>query len=304
MKETYVICGASGNTGSYIAKKLIEKNQKVRLIGRSKEKLKKLIDKGAEAFIGDLKNPAFTLSAFEGATTAYILIPPNNLALDLRKHQNDIINPIVEVIKKTSVKNVVALSSLGAQLPLNTGFVLGLHDLEEKLKNIDDLNLLILRCGYIMENTRTQINLIENRGFVGSIILPDTKLPCVALKDIADLAFKRLSALDFTKYEIMEALGPKDITFNDMTKTLAKTLNINDLKFKHLSIEEEKEILNNYGLSNNVAESMIEFEEAINSGQLFAGVNRNPENTTYTTFEEFAEQMVKPFKETHAHYQH
>ncbi len=304
MKETYVICGASGNTGGYIAKKLMEQNKKVRLIGRSKEKLKRLIDKGAEPFIGDLKDPTFTFSAFDGATTAYILIPPNNLARDLRKHQNDVLTPIIEAIKKTDIKNVVALSSVGAHLPVNTGFILGLHDMEEKLKNIEGINLLILRCGYLMENFRTQMNLIENKGFVGSLILPDIKLPFVALKDIADIAFKRLVALDFTKQEIMEVLGPKDISYAEATKTIGKAMKIDDLKFNHLGMEEEKEILIQYGLSSNVTDSIVEFELAINSGEIFGDVKRNTENTTSTTFEEFTNEILKPFKETHVYYQH
>ena len=303
MKETYVICGASGNTGGYIAKKLLEQNKKVRLIGRSKEKLKKLIDKGAQPFIGDLKDPNFTFSAFDGATTAYILIPPNNLARDLRKHQNDILTPILEAIKKTEIKNVVALSSVGAHLPINSGFILGLHDMEEKLKNIEGINLLILRCGYLMENTRTQINLIEKKGIAGSLILPDIKLPFVALRDIADIAFKRLMALDFTKQEIMEVLGPKDISYTEVTRILGKAMNINDLKYNHLGMEEEKEILIQYGQSDNVADSIIEFELAINSGEIYGDVKRNPENTTSTNFEEFTNEIMKPFKETHAYYQ-
>ena len=49
----YVILGATGHTGSAIAENLLAKGEKVRVIGRNKERLAKLSDQGAEALVGD-----------------------------------------------------------------------------------------------------------------------------------------------------------------------------------------------------------------------------------------------------------
>ena len=48
----YVVIGASGNTGHVVARNLLARGQKVRLVGRSATKLQALAADGAEIFIG------------------------------------------------------------------------------------------------------------------------------------------------------------------------------------------------------------------------------------------------------------
>ena len=47
---TYVILGASGNTGSVVADFLFAKGEKVRVVGRDTGRLQRFVDNGAEAF--------------------------------------------------------------------------------------------------------------------------------------------------------------------------------------------------------------------------------------------------------------
>jgi uncharacterized protein YbjT (DUF2867 family) len=62
----YVILGATGHTGSAVAENLLAKGEKVRVIGRSKERLAKLSGQGAEAFVGDATDSTFLTQAFGG----------------------------------------------------------------------------------------------------------------------------------------------------------------------------------------------------------------------------------------------
>ena len=48
----YVILGASGNTGSVVAETLLKKREKVRVVGRNKERLAPFVKLGAEEFKG------------------------------------------------------------------------------------------------------------------------------------------------------------------------------------------------------------------------------------------------------------
>ncbi len=50
----YVITGATGNTGSVIAERLLAAGEKVRVVGRDPKRLEKLTGKGAEPFIADV----------------------------------------------------------------------------------------------------------------------------------------------------------------------------------------------------------------------------------------------------------
>ena len=52
----YVIIGASGNTGHVLATRLLEAGQKVRVVGRSQERLQEFADKKAEVAVADLRD--------------------------------------------------------------------------------------------------------------------------------------------------------------------------------------------------------------------------------------------------------
>jgi len=73
---TYVILGASGNTGSILADFLLSKGGKVRVVGRDAGRLQRFVRQGAEAFTADLGDAVALTKAFSGAHAAYLLLPP------------------------------------------------------------------------------------------------------------------------------------------------------------------------------------------------------------------------------------
>ena len=58
------IMGASGKTGGFAAHALLKQGQKVRVIARSEDHLKTLVDKGAEPAVGDAADAGFLAGAF------------------------------------------------------------------------------------------------------------------------------------------------------------------------------------------------------------------------------------------------
>jgi len=54
----YVVLGASGNTGHVVAKTLLARGQKVRVVGRSAAHLQPLAAEGAEVFVADVTDAA------------------------------------------------------------------------------------------------------------------------------------------------------------------------------------------------------------------------------------------------------
>ena len=72
----YVIMGATGNIGSKLANILLDKDEKVKLISRSAERLKPFVDQGAEAAVGDVSDVGFLTNVFQGAAAVFALIPP------------------------------------------------------------------------------------------------------------------------------------------------------------------------------------------------------------------------------------
>src|SRR5271156_6224836 len=147
-----VITGATGNTGKVAAEALLAKGEKIRVIGRDASKLQPFVQKGAEAAVGTVDDPAFLRKAFQGAQAAYVLIPPDMQTSDYRGHQEKITAAYAAAIAEIKIPFVVTLSSVGADLSEKSGPILGLHNLETKLNAIKGLNLLHLRPAEFMEN--------------------------------------------------------------------------------------------------------------------------------------------------------
>jgi uncharacterized protein YbjT (DUF2867 family) len=284
----YVITGATGNTGREIAQALIAAGKKVKVIGRSADKLKMFTGQGAEAAVGSLDDAAFLTKTFTGATAVYAMIPPNLQAENMRAYQNKIADALVAAVKNANVKYVVTLSSLGAHLTEKAGVVQGLHDMEQKFNELNGVNVLHLRPTYFMENTLGSIGMIKNMGINGSPIKADLKFPIVAAKDIAQKAFERLSKLNFSGKSVQYILGPRDVTYGEITRILGMEIGKPDLKYIEFPYADAEKAFIGFGFSPSVAGAFIEFQKSMNEGLIVEKNIRNADTTTPTTLEEFS----------------
>ena len=129
----YVIMGATGNIGSKLANILLDKGEEIKVIGRSAERLKPFVDRGAQAADGDISDTAFLTNSFKSTDAVFALIPPNYTADNIRGFYNEIGANIVKAIQESGVTHAVFLSSHGAHLTEDTGPIKGLHDVEQQL---------------------------------------------------------------------------------------------------------------------------------------------------------------------------
>jgi uncharacterized protein YbjT (DUF2867 family) len=65
--------GATGNIGSKITDRLLVKNQRVKVIGRSTERLQPFVDRGATAAAGDAGDSDFLSRAFSGSNAVFTI---------------------------------------------------------------------------------------------------------------------------------------------------------------------------------------------------------------------------------------
>jgi uncharacterized protein YbjT (DUF2867 family) len=290
----YVVTGATGNTGRVVANRLLERKKAVRVIGRSKEKLQLLVDRGAEAFVADLSDQATLAKAFTGAEGVYVMIPPSATSPDYRGEQRRVAKAIAGALENAGVKHAVALSSVGADKEAGTGPVAGLHEFEEILNRVAGLNVLFLRAGYFMENTLGQAAAIHAMGYAVGPLRGDLKLPLIATKDIGNTAAERLLALDFTGRQAPELLGQRDLSMDEVTEMIGRALDRPDLKYVQLSNEQTQQTFVQMGMSPNVAGVIVEMAGALNSGHMRALEQRSSRNTTPTSFETFVQEEFVP----------
>jgi uncharacterized protein YbjT (DUF2867 family) len=285
--EMYVILGASGNTGSIIANSLLSAGKKVRVVGRDAGRLKRFVDRGAEAFTADMSDAAALTKAFTGARAAYLMLPPAKS----REEQERDSDGIARAVKESGLRYAVHLSSYGAQVAKGAGPVSGLHSSEQKLNAIKDLNVLHLRAAYFMENNLAAIGMIHGMGIFGNALLPDLKIPMAATRDVGDYAAQRLLHLDFSGKQTRELLGERDLSMTEATAVIARGIGKPDLRYQQFPYDQVQQALTKLGVPPKGAAMYIEMYKSINAGVLVPLEPRSPENTTQTSFERFVQDV-------------
>jgi uncharacterized protein YbjT (DUF2867 family) len=290
----YTVLGASGNIGSIISRKLLERGEKVRVFGRRAGALQQFVQRGAQSILGEISNVDLLTEAFSGVRAAFLMIPPAPTSPDYRAEQDRISDALAAAVKNSGLQYAVLLSSYGAQAPSGTGPIAGLHATEEKLNAIQHLNLLRLRPAYFMENHLTAIGMIQMMGVFGGAAKPDLKIPMIATRDIGVYASDRLLDLDFNGKETRELLGERDVTMNDVAATISRALNRADLRYAQFPYDQVEQVLTQMGTPPKTAALYIEMFHGINDGLVVPLEERTAANTTPTSIETWVKQVFVP----------
>jgi uncharacterized protein YbjT (DUF2867 family) len=292
----YAITGATGNTGSVIAMKLLARGEKVRVIGRDASRLGGFVQKGTEAFVADVTDAAALTKAFAGAKAVYAMIPPNVAAPDVSAYQERVSDALVTAITNAGVAHAVVLSSVGADKPDKTGPVVGLHNLELKLSSVAGLNALYIRAGYFMQNVLAQIAVIQNFGVLGGPLRADLPVAMIATRDIGNWAADELLRLSFVGKQARELLGQRDLTYREVASVVGKAIGKPNLTYAQFPPQQIKPALLQSGMSSSMADLILEMSDALNSGYMAPLEPRSARNTTPTPIETFvAEEFVPRF---------
>jgi uncharacterized protein YbjT (DUF2867 family) len=289
-----VVIGATGNTGSVVAEKLLAKGERVRVVGRDVKRLERFTQKGAKAFVVDVTDAGALTKAFSSANAVYVMVPPNVSSPDVRAYQERVNDAVVAALEESGIKHAVVLSSVGADKPTKTGPVVGLHNLEKKLNGIAGLNALYLRAGYFMENILPQVGVIQSFGNLAGPVRPDLPLPMIATRDIGAVAAEALLKLDFEGKRPLELQGARDMTYVEVAKIVGAAIGKPDLAYKQLPAAQLKPALGQMGMSSNMADLSLEMADALNSGYMTPLEPRSQKNTTPTTLETFVAEVFVP----------
>jgi uncharacterized protein YbjT (DUF2867 family) len=290
----YVVTGATGHTGSTVAKRLLAAGKKVRAVGRSKERLSSLVALGGEAFVGDVTDRDAMTSAFSGAEAAYVMIPPDFASPDYAAYQEKVVEAVASALEAGGLKSVVTLSSIGADKPDRTGPIAGTHRLEERLKRIAGLNALFIRAGYFMENTLPQAAAIQQMGATAGPLKPDLKIAMIATRDIGNFAGEQLLRLDFQGHQTQELLGERDLTMTEATGIIANAIGRPELQYQQITLDQFRGFMMQMGATQRTADMMAEMAEAQNEGRVSALEARSQRNTTPTSYEQFVSEEFVP----------
>jgi uncharacterized protein YbjT (DUF2867 family) len=292
------VMGATGHTGNAIARSLLESGEEVRALGRSESTLASLAGAGAETLAGDASDPRYLTEAFRGAEAVYTLLPIDPQAPDYHARCGQLGEAIVTAVRAAGVPFVVALSSVGADVPTGTGFIAGLHDQEQRLSGLEGTDVLFLRPGFFFENFYASLGVIAEQGVLADSVAPDVRLPMIATRDIATAAAAALEARDWAGVVVRELLGPRDLSYAEAAEIIGAHIGRPDLAYVQVPYADMAAELSEAGFSDDAAARQVEMTRAFNDELVVSREGRTPANTTPTQFEDFAAELAAAYRAT------
>ena len=92
---------------------------------------------------------------------------------------------------------------------------------------------------------------------------------------------------------VKDLLGQRDLSMNEAAGIIGKKIDKPGLRYVQFSYEDTGKALADMGFSTDVASLFIEMSKAFNDGLI--NTQRKRENTTQTSFEDFAVMFAKIF---------
>lgn len=265
MKITLI--GSLGNITKPLAKNLIEKGHQVTVISSNQARAEEIKALGAKPAIGKLDDVDFLISAFTGADAVYTMVPPDFSVTNFRLYIAKTGEVIAEAIKRSAVKKVVNLSSVGADLPNGTGPIAGLYDVEHTFEQLD-ADVKHLRAAYFYINLLANIDMVKHAGILGSNFSADSKIVLVHPTDIAEVAADELES-EFTGKSVRYVASTDDHVAGDLASSIGSAIDKPDLPWIEFTDEQALKGMIDAGLPEEIAKNYVEMGTAIRSGKIF-----------------------------------
>lgn len=261
------ITGSLGNIGKPLTQKLVAAGHQVTLLSSDAGKKEAIEALGAIPVIGSMTDLALLSRIFTGADAVFTMVPPKFDAPDNRQYYIDIAQVYAEAIRKSGVKRVVQLSSVGAHLSEGTGPIKGIYALEQIFNGLEDVSVTYLRAGFFYTNFLGNIDMIKHMNILGSNNLAENKLMLVHPEDIADAAAHALQEEGSGK-QIQYVISDEQSNAA-IAKALGTAVGKPELPWVNFSDEDMKDGLLQAGFPPHFADLYAEMGLAAREGKLW-----------------------------------
>ena len=288
-----VITTPTGQIGHQVLENVRGGGEPIRVIARDPSRLSPQARERVEVVQGSHGDIDVVTRAFAGADSVFWLVPPDPHAESVEAAYVDFTGPACEAFKSQEVKRVVGVSALGrgTAMARNAGRVTASLAMDDLIASTG-VSCRALTMPSFMDNLLRQVEPIKNQGVFFSPISGDRKLPACATRDIAAAAAKLLLDHSWSGQGSIPVLGPEDLSFNDMAQIMSEVLG-KPVRWQQISFEACKATFTDHGMSEAMAQSMIDMAAAKNEG-LDNAEPRTPQATTPTSFRQWCEEALKP----------
>jgi uncharacterized protein YbjT (DUF2867 family) len=279
--KTFTVVGATGSVGRVVSDLLARDGHEVRRVSRQ---------------MGVSMNDAVALGeAFVDVDGAFLMIPFDQTAPNLHVREIEMAVDLLEALLRNRVRRVVLLSGTSAHLLHRAGSGAGAGIMEELLNYTEIPERVYLRAGFFMENHAALG--FADQGLAGSyatMFAPDIPTPMVAARDIGHVAAGVLAEEPLEQSQIRELLGPRDYTMTEAMGILGAALGLPELAYHQIDYEEGQRLMVQSGASESFAAAVAQTAQSFNTGAVWHQEARSARNTTPTTLETFAQEVMRP----------
>jgi uncharacterized protein YbjT (DUF2867 family) len=260
------VAGVSGQTGSAVAARLLERQLATRVIVRDAAKGEAWKARGAEVAVASLEDPEALSRALAGMDAAYVLIPPAYGAADLLAAQAVVVDAIGRALEKTLLPHVVLLSSTGAQHAVGVGPIRILHRAEQRLR-ATGRPITFLRAPFFIENWAGVLPAVTGQGVLPSLLPLDRAMEMAGTVDIGRAAAELLAGPAPSATSVVEMGGPAPISPRGVASDLSDALG-RHIEPVQLPLDQVVPVFTSLGFSENAAHLVREMYGAVYDGRL------------------------------------
>ncbi|HTK09318.1 MAG TPA: NAD(P)H-binding protein [Ktedonobacteraceae bacterium] len=286
-----VITTPTGLIGHQVLDNILGSDEQIRVIVRDPSRLPAHIREHVEVVQGSHSDSDVVTRAFAGTDSVFWLVPPDYQAENAEDAYLGFTRPACDAFKSQGVKRVVGVSALGRGVTANAGLVSVSLAMDDLIASTG-VSYRALTMPSFMDNMLGQIETIKNLGMFFSPISGDLKSPTCATRDIATVAARLLLDHTWSGQDSVPVLGPEDLSFNDMAQIISQVLQ-RPIRFQQIPGETFKARLTEHGMSESMAQGMLDMMVAKNEG-LDNAQPRTAQGTTPTSFRQWCEEVLKP----------
>jgi len=253
-KMTYLITGATGDVGSKVVERLLQRGDRPRVFVREEKKARSRFGDRVDVFVGDLTYAASLRAALEGVDAFFLVnTGPQIPAQD---------EGAAQVAKAAGVEHLVKLSSMDMEQGLAIG---AWHERGEAAIRASGIPFAFVQPTGFMSNLLAWAPSIKAEGVVRAST-GDGRRAFIHSDDIAAVATKALTRREYDG-ESIPITGPEALSFAEVTARLGSAIG-KPLAFQPISDEEARQRYAAGGASSLETEAHVSLWRAIREGRL------------------------------------
>jgi uncharacterized protein YbjT (DUF2867 family) len=256
-KMTYLITGATGNIGSRVVARLLERGERPRVLARDGAKAQARFGDRVDVVVGDLADAASLPAAFSGAD-ALLLI---NSGPELARRDE----AAAAVAQAAGIGHVVKLSALGARATSATAQLGSWHAAGEAAIRKSGVRWTFVQPAGFMTNALAWAPAIKADGVVRAST-GDGQVAMIHPEDIAAVATRALTTREYDG-QSLPITGPALLSYAEMTGAIGAAVG-KTLAFQAISDEQARQCLLASGTPMAVAEALVGLWRAVRQGQV------------------------------------